>query len=113
MGLSRALGRLPADRFTETVVRDVLLAMRRHAGRRLTCADVAGLLSVAQHQIASVLEALAEAFVLDSDGEPPSYRYRRDTASDLEIERFLRRADCHDGMLRSNVAKFRQRYGYR
>ena len=60
-----------------------------------------------------MLSVLDEFFVLDSDDDPARYCYERDRLLELEIDRFLRRADTHSDALQHNVEKFRQRYGER
>ena len=61
--------------------------------------------------VQGVLEALVQGVVLDFDTASASYRYHRDTALDFEVRRFIRRADVHDQGVRTNVDRFRQRYG--
>ncbi len=60
-----------------------------------------------------MLSTLAEFFVLDFVDGPPRYRYKHDRLLEIEIERFTRRAESHNGALQNNVEKFRQRYGSR
>jgi hypothetical protein len=61
--------------------------------------------------IAVVLLELADAYVLHRDGV--RYAYMRDPVVELDVERFMRRTDSHDAFVQTNVAKFRDRYGYR
>jgi len=56
-----------------------------------------------------ILCVLAGSYVLSADSD--RYRYHRDTIVDMEIERFLRRAETHNEFVQANVAKFRERYG--
>lgn len=111
MGLRRAIDRLPGDRATENAVREALELFRIHSGEALTQHDVARRLERPESLVAVVLSALTECFVLRSDGS--WFTYHHDSSIDLEIDRFMRRADTSSAFVQSNVAKFRERYGYR
>lgn len=111
MSLRSALRRLPADRGTEIAVREVLTLLRRHAGESFSVSGVVEAAHVSPVQAEEILGVFRKSFVLDSDGDPPSYTYRTDRLLELEIEGFMRRAERHSGLLQSNVEKFRRRQG--
>ena len=111
MSLDRALHGLPGDRATENVVRDVLELLTSHPGHRYTASDAASSLSRSEHLVEVILSSLATGYVLKADGD--AYRYERDTAVELEVQRYLRKSGQHSQLAQDNLAKFRGRYGYR
>lgn len=111
MSLRKALERLPGDRATESIVRDVLQLLRVRSGEPLTAAEVATRLERPESTVAVVLLELAGAFVLRRDGL--RYSYAHDPVVDLDVDRFLKRVESHSAFVQTNVAKFRDRYGYR
>lgn len=111
VSLRRALERLPGDRATEHVVREIVQLLRVRAGEPLSAADVARRLKCPESAVAVVLSELADAFVLRRDGL--RYSYVRDPVVDVDIDRFMARAESHSAVVQTNVAKFRDRYGYR
>jgi hypothetical protein len=111
MSLKRALERLPGDRATECAVREVLQLFRIHPGEWLTADEVARRLESPESLVSGILAQLSDGFVLGAEGD--RYAYERDSYTDMEIDRFLKRVDTHTGLVQSNVAKFRERYGYR
>lgn len=111
VSLSKALGRLPADRATEHLVREILQTLRVRPGEPLSVADIARRLERPDASVAVVLLELADAFVLRRDGL--RYSYERDFAIDLDVDRFLTRAESHNAAGQANIAKFRDRFGYR
>ncbi len=113
MSLRSALGRLPVDRKTESMVREILSFFRRHPDESYSASRISDAAGVSLRSAEEVLEVLVKDFVLDSDGDPPLYTYHPDRFLELEIEGFIRRAEKHTGMLQSNVEKFRQRHGAR
>ena len=112
MGLARALSLMHGDRVTESVAREVLEVMSCDPRPQLTSEGIRHRLPFHDKRtVEVVLEALAEGLVLDFDSASTSYRYHWDTALDFEVRRFIRRADGHDKHVRTNVDRFRQRYG--
>ena len=112
MGLARALGAMRGDRGTESVAREVLQVMSADSRPQLTFEGLRNRLPLHdRHTVEVVLEALSRGLVLDFDPVSASYRYHRDTALDFEVRRFIRRTDGHDHHVRTNVDRFRQRYG--
>ena len=111
MSLRKALDRLPGDRATESTVREALHLLRIHTGESMTVSEVARRLERPESAMAVVLLELADAFVLHRDGL--SYSYVRDPVVELDVERFMRRAESHSAFVQTNVARFRDRYGYR
>jgi hypothetical protein len=113
MSLRTALETLPSDRATQTAVREIVAYFSTHPGEWVSCGRVASVTDITDVTVAKVLTVLDRSYVLDSDDDEQQYRYENDALLDLEIKRFLRRADSHSGMLQSNVDKFRRRYGDR
>jgi len=111
MGLRQAIDRLSPDRVTEMTIRETLEVFRIHPGRSLSQADVARRLERPEPLVGAILSALTECFVLRRDGS--DYVYMRDSATDIEIDRFMHRAGTHSALVQSNLAKFRERYGYK
>jgi hypothetical protein len=112
MGLARALTILKGDRTNESVAREVLAVMSPEPRPRLTYEGLRHRLPLQDKRtFEGVIAALVEGVVLDFDTASASYRYHRDTALDFEVRRFIRRADVHDQGVRTNVDRFRQRYG--
>ena len=112
MGLARALTLMHGDRSTESVARDVLDVMVSESRPALTADNIRRKLPLLdRREVDTVLEALADGVVLDFDSASASYRFHTDPALDLEVRRFIRRADVHDQGVRANVDRFRRRYG--
>jgi len=111
VSLRSALERLPADRATQAAVREILTFFRRHEGEPVSSARVSQVTDLHTSSVEDMLAILRKSFVLDSCGDPPRYVYRTDRLLELEIDRFMRRAETHSGRLQSNVEKFRSRYG--
>ena len=110
MGLRQALERLPHDRAVESAARTLLSLFRANPGKWLAREDV---LEHVSDPVAGrkVLEALSEAFVLDFQDAPPRYRYEPGPLLEMETERYLHGAERHDERRRSNMARFRRRFG--
>jgi hypothetical protein len=111
MSLRRALDRLPCDRDTEAAMRRIIALFHDHVGEGYSRARVALSADVQMELAETVLSALEDAFVLDFSGDPPTYRFSGDRATEIEFDRFLRSSGRHAGEVRNNVEKFRQRYG--
>ena len=58
-----------------------------------------------------ILSSLAAGYILKADGD--EYRYARDPVVELDVQRFLRRSGQHSQLVQDNLARFRDRYGYR
>jgi predicted transcriptional regulator len=111
VSLRKALQHLPCDRATEATVRELLQLLRTRAGQSLTIEETARRLERPEGAVSVVLLELTDAYVLHRDGT--RYWYVREPVMDLEVDRFLRRAQSRSAMTQTNVAKFRDRYGYR
>ncbi|MDO8964498.1 MAG: hypothetical protein Q7W30_08425 [Coriobacteriia bacterium] len=111
MSLQRALERLPGDRGTEAAIREVLELMRIHVRESLSAPEVARRLERPEPTISVILSTLADGYVLRT--EDALYRYEPDALVDLDVQRYLRRVATHSAHVQQNVAKFRDRYGYR
>jgi DNA-binding IclR family transcriptional regulator len=109
MSLKRALEKIPDDRTSETAAKDILRLFRHHPDESLSVNDVARRSGLNESTVGMILCVLADSYVLSADAD--RYLYHRDTIVDMEIERFLRRAETHNEFVQSNVAKFRERYG--
>lgn len=105
------MDRLPCDRDTEAATRRIITLFQDHVGEGYSRARVALSADVPMELAATVLAALEDAFVLDFSGDPPTYRFSGDRATEIEFDRFLRSSGRHVGEVRNNVEKFRQRYG--
>jgi len=111
VSLARALSRLPADRSTELVVKDIVTLFAHHTGEWLTVDDVARRTGTLKMEVRPVLEALQAAFVLDFDEPVSAYRYQYDVGVSIEIDTFLHRTHVVENHAQTNVARFRERYG--
>lgn len=111
MSLRKALDHLPCDRATEATVRELLQLLRSRPGQPLSVEETARRLERPEGSVSVLLLELTDAYVLHRDGI--CYSYQRDPVKDLEVDRFLRRAESRTAMTQTNVAKFRDRYGYR
>ncbi len=111
MSLARALSRLPSDRSTEAVVRDLVTVFAHHTGEWLTVDDIARRTGTLMMEARPVLEALHSAYVLDFDESVASYRYRYDVGVSIEIDTLIHRTHTVENHAQTNVARFRERYG--
>jgi hypothetical protein len=111
VSLDKALGRLSGDRATDHLVREILQMLRVRPGESSSAADLARRLERPEASVAVVLSELADAYVLRRDGL--NYCYERDFALELDVDRFLARVESHSATGQANVAKFRDRFGYR
>jgi hypothetical protein len=111
VSLRKALEHLPGDRATESLVREIVHLLRVHLGESLSVDEIAKRLERHESTVAVVLSELADAFVLCRDGL--RYSYVRDPIVELDVDRFMARAESHSALVQTNVAKFRGRIGYR
>lgn len=112
MSLRRALGSLPDDRQTVATVREVVSYLHEHPSQPIVAARVARVTGLPEPRVSTVLQALADAYVIDCDGDPRSCPclFRPDTVLTLEVERFLRAAGDSNAKLQRGVDRFRSRY---
>lgn len=113
MGLSSAIARLHADRTLDSAIRDVLATFHGHPREVLTVDTLARLSGRPAGQVEGIARTLRECFVLDCTGDLPGFRYVPDALLELDIRRYLERVDTVNGRLQDNVARFRERQGYR
>ena len=111
MSLARALSKLPDDGELERVLRDVLVLFRRHKGEWLSETEVRIKTGQPPADVHRLLPVLVEGFVLDFDSSSERFCYSGDVAVSFEIDTFVRRVESHQSHVRTNVAKFRERYG--
>jgi len=111
MSLARALSRLPSDRSTEAVVKNLVTLFAHHAGEWLSVEDISHRTGNLKMELRPVLEALHASFVLDFDEPISSYRYRYDIGVSIEIDTFIHRTHVVENHAQTNVARFRERYG--
>ncbi len=111
MGLAAAMSLIGDDRSTTSTMRDVLSGLTAAPGRWFTEAEIMRRSLYDRDAVAAVLQALVAGRVLDFEPASSSYRYNQDTVLDLEVRRFLRHADGNERAVRTNVDRFRQRYG--
>lgn len=111
MSLRRALDRLSCDRDTEAATRRIVELFRDHPGEDFSRARVATMADVQLELATTILTVLSDTFVLDFCGDPPTYRFGGDRATEIEFNSFLRSSGRHAGAVRNNVERFRQRYG--
>ncbi len=111
MGLSTAMNLLGDDRQTKSSTREVLGVMTDTSGRWFTPREIEQRTLLDHETVSCVLQALAMGRVLDFEPASGSYRYQQDTVLDLEVRRFVRHVDDYERAHRTNVDRFRQRYG--
>lgn len=111
MGLAQAMNMIADDRTTQSATREVLAVLADADGQWLSPHQVAGRSLHDTDVVVPILQALAAGRVLDFEPASGLFRYHSDTVTDLEVRRFLRRADGHERVTRTNVDRFRQRYG--
>lgn len=111
VSLARALSRLPDDIESGRALRDVLVFLRRHKGEWLSDAEIVMKTGQPAADVRRILPVLVDAFVLDFDSATERYKYEGDVALSFEVDAFVRRIDSHESHVRTNVARFRERYG--
>jgi DNA-binding IclR family transcriptional regulator len=111
VGLAQAMNMIADDRKSQSTAREVLSVLTGADGQWLSAHDVAGRSLYDESSVLGILDALASGRVLDFEPASGRYRYHSDTVNDLEVKRFLRRADGRERAARTNVDRFRQRYG--
>jgi predicted transcriptional regulator len=111
LGLRSALNRLAGDRATANVVREVLQLLRTRTDEPFSAAEIARRLGRPESAVAVILLEFADAFVVRRDGQ--CYVYVSNPVLDADVDRFTRRAESQSAFVQTNVAKFRDRYGYR
>jgi hypothetical protein len=111
VSLARALSRLPSDRSTEVIIKDVITLFTHHSGEWLAADDVARRTGALMVETRPILQALHAAYVLDFDEPVSAYRYRYDIGLSVEIDTFLHRTHAVENHVQTNVARFRERYG--
>lgn len=112
MSLSRALSNLSDDDHTKHVLRDVLRLFEHHRREWLTEGDVQSRTGRPRSDIHDVLPALSDAYVLDFDRSAGAYRFSGDVALEYEIGAFMRRVECQQSHVRTNLERFRERQGH-
>lgn len=111
MGLSQAMSMIADDRKSQSTTREVLSVLKDAEGQWLSTHEVAGRSLHDEFDVLAVLDALKAGRVLDFEPASGRYRYHSDMVNDLEVKRFLRSADGRERVARTNVDRFRHRYG--
>ncbi len=113
MSLRRALVALPGDRDTRATLRGVVGYLDAHRREPVDAGRIARIAGFSEGRVGLVMQALAEAFVIDCDGDPRSANctYSPDSMLDLEVRRFLRSSGSATTDLQRGVSRFRDRYG--
>lgn len=113
MTLRKALIELPDDRESVAAARDVIAYFDRHKTEIVDPQRIGAAIGMASWRVAPVLTALANARVIDCDGDPLTElcSYRPDTVLDLEVRHFLKGSGGIDSGLQRRVEKFRGTYG--
>lgn len=113
MSLRRALSALPDDRDTVTATREVIAFFDRHRSAGLDARRVSQATGLSSHTVGIVLAALADAIVIDCDGDPRTAEcsYAPDSVLEIEVRRFLKTAAEVESVRRHQVGRFRNRYG--
>lgn len=113
VSLRKALAALPDDRGTRFAASGVVEFLEAHRGERFDLRGVTRGTGLDSVRVEPILRALAEAFVIDCDGDPrsTSCRYEPDSVLSLEVRHFLRsRGGGADAELRRGVDRFRDRH---
>lgn len=112
MSLRRALSALPDDRDTVAAVREVVAFLSLHPGEPMDVERVTRSTGVSSVRVEPVMCALAEALVIDCDGDPRlhEFTYQPDAVLSLEVRRFLKVAGGVESRLHRGVDRFRGRY---
>jgi hypothetical protein len=111
VGLTQAMNLIADDRQTQSVTREILSVFLAAPDTWMTTEDIRRRCFYPEDIVASVLTALAAGRVLDFEPASGAYCYQKDAVLDLEVRRFIRRADGHERLVRTNVDRFRQRHG--
>jgi len=112
MSLRRALVALPDDRGTLSAINGVITYLERHPDEPFDLPGITRRTGLESVRVEPVICALADAFVIDCDGDPrsTSCRYRPDSVLALEVRRFLRTSGGVDIRLQRGVDRFRGRH---
>ena len=113
MSLRTALASLPDDRGTVHAVREVVACFAAHPREPMDARRVARATGLDLDRVEPVFRCLADAVVLDCDGDPSWQPCAFDPGPVLllEVERFLRSASPDAARMHSNIGRFRSRYG--
>jgi hypothetical protein len=111
VGLAAAMRLIADDRQTRSATREILAVMMDRAGEAFTPAEIEKCTLFDHETVACVLQALSMGRVLDFEPASGTYRYQTDKVLDLEVRRFIRHVDDNQRAVRTNVDRFRQRYG--
>jgi len=112
MSLRKALVALPDDRGTLSVIHGVITYLDRHPDEPFDLPVITRRTGFDDDRIGPVICALAEAFVIDCDGDPrsTSCTYKPDSVLAMEVRRFLRTSGGVDIRLQRGVDRFRGRH---
>ena len=101
---------LSDDRETRNAVAEILALYTERDGETIDAERVVRVTGRSKARVQEVLNALVGGVVLDSVGNPPTYRYHHDSITDIEVTRMLRKTHTHTPRLHGSIDKFRSRY---
>jgi len=112
VSLRKALIALPDDRSTMSAVHGVITYLDTHPEEPFDLRCLTRRTGLDDMRIERVLCALADAYVIDCDGDPrsTSCTYKPDSVLALEVRRFLRTSGGIDIRLQRGVDRFRGRH---
>ncbi len=112
MSLRKALAALPDDRTTRSAIHGVVAYLDTHREVPFELRGITRGTGLDDVKVESVLSALADAYVIDCDGDPrsASCTYRPDSVLLLEVRQFLRTSGGGDVRLQRGVDRFRGRH---
>ena|GEM_PF-995786 len=108
MGLRGAIAALPDDRDTARAVRETVAFLSAHEGEPLEARRVGRATGLDPDRLSAVLAALADARVIDFDGDPAlgSLCFSPDAVLAMEVRRYLRTTSA-DTRLQRGADRFR------
>jgi hypothetical protein len=111
VSLKSALKMIPDDRATRTAVESVVRYLHAHRAFHVDADRIVSETRLDPAKVEMILNGLVKGGVLDSVGDPPSYRFVDDRVLRIETDLFLRPSHSHTEALQSNVERFRRLYG--
>jgi hypothetical protein len=112
VSLRRAMMALPDDAATRHALHGVIAFMDGHVGEQLDAPRVARATGLGRDRVEPVMKALADALVVDCDGNPleAGCVFAPDSVLSLEVNRFLRTGGG-EARLHRSIDRYRGRFG--